>query len=324
MGTSTYSRALTVSFGAVLLASCGGSQPPMAGGTVARAGRSSAHHQDYRYTGKAQSFVVPKGVAQITVVASCASGPIIRGSSCQRSGGKGGLVHATIPVRAGEKLGLFVGGRGALGWGCDNSQYGNADGGFNGGGDGGPGIFFYNGYYANWAGDGGGGASDVRQGGDSLAGRIVVAAGGGGGAEGPGVGGAGGGQSGDPGGGKGGRGSCQGWGGEGATDNNGGKGGRGASRSGTHRGGPGSAGTLGVGGAGGAAPGVASGGGGAGGGYYGGGGGGSGDDYHGRCLHSANGGGGGGGSSYVEPTATNVKDEPGAASRGDGKIVIFW
>jgi len=62
------------------------------------------------------------------------------------------------------------------------------------------------------------------------------------------------------------------------------------------------------------------GGGGGGGGYYGGGGGGAG------AFESSGpgGGGGGGGSSWVEPSATNVKDIRGGASLGDGQIVISW
>jgi hypothetical protein len=36
------------------------------------------------------------------------------------------------------------------------------------------------------------------------------------------------------------------------------------------------------------------------------------------------GGGGGGGSSYVEKSATNVKETPGGAPRGNGKGVFSW
>jgi hypothetical protein len=36
------------------------------------------------------------------------------------------------------------------------------------------------------------------------------------------------------------------------------------------------------------------------------------------------GGGGGGASSFVEATATHVRSERGAASPGNGRIVISW
>jgi hypothetical protein len=36
------------------------------------------------------------------------------------------------------------------------------------------------------------------------------------------------------------------------------------------------------------------------------------------------GGGGGGGSSYIEKTATHVKDLAGGAPPGNGKITISW
>jgi hypothetical protein len=44
-----------------------------------------------------------------------------------------------------------------------------------------------------------------------------------------------------------------------------------------------------------------------------------------QCTSSVGaGGGGGGGSSYIEPGATNVKDQKGAAPPGNGQIVISW
>jgi large repetitive protein len=285
---------------------------------------STSHHKAFYFTGNAQSFVVPNGVTQITVVASGASGAIVHTAKCNQIGGTGGLVQATIPVTPNETLAVFVGGEGEIGGGClDYEGYG--DGGFNGGGNGG--ISGYDvGSPHNYSGGGGGGASDVRQGGSALANRVVVAAGGGGGgglasSQKTGGGGAGGGKSGGRGtGGHSGSGGCLGSGGLGGTPSKGGNGGGGAPQAN-----PGSPGALGLGGGGGSGASDTSaadggGGGGGGGGYYGGGGGGAGA----KCKSLGGGGGGGGGSSYVEPGATNVKDEKGAGSSGNGQITISW
>jgi hypothetical protein len=312
---------LSAGAAATFLAGCGTLQPPIQlPNDAADVGPSVSHHKMFHFTGKAQSFIVPKGVTQITVVASGASGPIIRsGSYCNVYGGMGGLVHATIPVRPSETLAVFVGGEGQVGGGLVGCLSGSGTGGFNGGGNGGQSINSSSGYYEYFSGDGGGGASDVRQGGSQLANRVVVAGGGGGagGLAGPmdGVGG--------PGGGKiGGRGigpvgsDCIGGFGRGGIQTEGGKGGRGASK--------GENGALGQGGLGGQGTYVkypgGGGGGGAGGGYYGGGGGGS----SATCHYVSPGGGGGGGSSFVEPGATNVKAKKGAGASGNGKITISW
>ncbi|MGA9419357.1 MAG: hypothetical protein WBV40_09420, partial [Candidatus Cybelea sp.] len=61
-------------------------------------------------------------------------------------------------------------------------------------------------------------------------------------------------------------------------------------------------------------------GGGGGGGYYGGGGGGAGSQ---STSGGGGGGGGGGGSSFVERSATHVKDVQGVAS-GNGQVVVSW
>jgi hypothetical protein len=66
------------------------------------------------------------------------------------------------------------------------------------------------------------------------------------------------------------------------------------------------------------------GGGGGGGGFYGGGGGGFYGGGGGGEAAFENSGGGGGGSSYVESSATHVKDLRGAARSGNGKIIISW
>jgi hypothetical protein len=331
MGIPVLRRSAVSSCVAVaMLAGCSGSQPPMDPVNGANdIGRSASYHQTFHYTGKAQSFAVPRGVMQVTVSASGASGPIVRGTECGRFGGRGGLVQATISVKPGEKLVLFVGGKGEIGWGC-GSQFGKGSGGFNGGANGGQSGYSSNGYYDEYYGDGGGGASDVRQGGTKLEDRVVVAGGGGGGggagySQSAGGGGAGGGKSAGRGGGRGESSTCQGWGGQGGSQNKGGSGGLGGPPPRSH----GTRGRLGLGGAGANEKPLSGGGGaggGGGGGYYGGGGGGSGSHCGGTTGdgRTGSGGGGGGGSSYVEPGATNVKDQKGAASPGDGRIVISW
>lgn len=322
--------ALSVSAAVILLGGCAGSQT-LAGAPSAATGygHSLSHHRTFHYTGNPQSFAVPKGVSAIAVAVSGASGPIVRGTSCSRFGGRGGLVHATIHVTSGETLSVYVGGKGALGWGC-GSQFGTGDGGFNGGADGGQSAYTSGGYYDEYYGDGGGGASDVRRGGSALDDRVVVA-GGGGGAGGAGNsqtnggGGNGGGNIAGRGGGEGGAQTCQGWGAHGGTQIDGGKGGRGGDPPRTH----GARGALGLGGVGGSekpSSGGGGAGGGGGGGYYGGGGGGSGAHCGGTSGdgHTGSGGGGGGGSSYVEPGATNITNQKGAALPGNGKVVISW
>jgi hypothetical protein len=294
---------------AALLTGCGAPLAPST--SQAAASRySAAHSMTFRYTGAQQSFTVPAGVTQITVDASGAGGAGIR----EVSGGKGGLVKATIAVKPGEDLAVFVGGTG----GVPKKGAGGA-GGFNGGGAGGNGG---NKIYPE-GGCGGGGGSDVRQNGSGLTDRVVIAAGGGGaGARtiyGDDGGGAGGGEIGEHGRGYHRNGNPDGQGGGGGTQTNGGKGGRGGRR-GPMKGGNGGRGALGLAGSGGTYI-YGGGGGGGGGGYYGGGGGGAGSD---STSGFGAGGGGGGASSYVEPGATNVKNEQGAGASGDGKIVITW
>jgi streptogramin lyase len=253
----------------------------------------------FYYTGQQQKFVVPSGVTNITVG--------VYGAAGWRA--KGGYVDATIPVTPGESLAIFVGEKGTAGEG----SYGRGVGGFNGGGNGDCGKYEYSG-----CGGGGGGASDIRQGGDGLANRVIVAGGGGGES---------GGENGGNGGGLRGRhgdggyyGGDVGGGGGGGTQTTGGAGGSGGDDM-CDPGGGGGSGALGIAGSGGPAGGGAAcdyggvGGGGGGGGYYGGGGGGGGSGRQ-------DGGGGGGGSSFVERTATNVKDMRGGSKVG--KIVISW
>jgi hypothetical protein len=164
---------LSVSVSAALLAGCSlplssskdqGDTPSIGlPNSAANVDRSASHQRIFHFTGKAQSFIVPKGVTQITVVASGASGPIIRsGTYCNVYGGMGGLVHATIPVRPSETLAVFVGGEGQVGGSLVGCLSGSGTGGFNGGGNGGQSINSSSGYYENFSGDGGGGASEAR------------------------------------------------------------------------------------------------------------------------------------------------------------------
>ncbi len=109
---------------AALLAACGGGNASMSIPAVLR--HSSSQSETFNYTGSKQKFVVPSYVTAVTITAAGASGG---GSGYNSSyyygpGGVGGWVQATIPVTAGEKLVVSVGGSGD-------------DGGFNGGGAGG-------------------------------------------------------------------------------------------------------------------------------------------------------------------------------------------
>jgi hypothetical protein len=255
----------------------------------------------FNYTGQEQTFVVPAGVTQITANVYGGAG----------AGGRGGYVVATIRVKPGQRLRIFVGGNGTAGQGT----YRGGAGGFNGGGAGA--CSYVSG--GGSCGGGGGGASDIRRGGSDLPNRVIVA-GGGGGHSGSDRGGKGGGLIGQNG--EGGYvGGYIGGGGGGGTQTAGGAAGSGAYET-CVAGKDGLPGDLGSGGSGGqsgggmACSGPGIGGGGGGGGYYGGGGGGGGG------TENEDGGGGGGGSSYVEPRATNVEITRGKSAVG--QIVISW
>ncbi len=146
-------RVLSSCVAATMLAACGGSQPPIGASVVSAGTQAPSRQRTFKYTGRKQSFKVPRGVAQITVAATGASGGYgdPKFSTATGRPGEGGFVTATIPVTPGERVAISVGGSGS-------------GGGFNGGGGG-------RGYY----GGNGGGASDVRQGGDRLTDRVVVA-----------------------------------------------------------------------------------------------------------------------------------------------------
>ena len=300
-----------------MLAGCGESQTVRAVPTMIEPQAFSVQRR-FHYTGKKQSFKVPSGVTSIAIVALGAAGAPDSMSSGSHGGyfGLGSRVYAVIPVRPGETLRVFVGGRGS------------DSGGFNGGGN--PGDPSSSGFPIF----GGGGASDVRENGDALRDRILVAAGGGGEGGGSydanrlGFGGNGGPLRGKPGG------SLYGAaGGLGGTQKSGGAGGLGGVGS---YGGDGSAGDSGAlgrggdGGGGGLDPYCNSsnyacrggGGGGGGGGYYGGGGGGGGS---GGAFYHSPGAGGGGGSSYVEPSGRRVRMWRGwKTATKNGLVVFSW
>ena len=302
--------ALSSCVAAAMLAGCGGSQLPTGVPLTTVAPDSYLNHHTFHYTGKRQWFKVPSGVKWIDVILRGAAG----GGTL---GGRGGRIHAIVPVTPGERLAVYVGGQGE-----------NGNGGFNGGANGG--------VLDQDVGSGGGGASDMREGGDRLANRILVAGGGGGqgGEQGysctdgqDGNGGNGGSSVGDSG-----VAGCpyynySGDGGTGGTQYQGGLGGHGGG--GPYGfGNPGADGSLGSGGAGGAnctytySCQAGGSGGGGGGGYFGGGGGGVGG---GGPSGAYGGGGGGGGSSYVEPSAKKFRSWKGwKDATGNGIVVVHW
>ncbi len=263
---------------------------------------ASTQYRAFDYTGKPQSFRVPSGVTQVTILANGAAGG---GASYYVAVGRGGRIHAVVPVKSSEVLYVYVGGSaitnyGGYNGGANAERWGECDGPF-----------------------GGGGASDVREGGQKLADRIVVA-GGGGGTGGDlcsysgGSGGQGGSRTGGPG--QDASGTGGGDGGGGGTQTSGGAGGeRGSGAYGSKS--DGKPGKLWLGGVGGKSgcSGNCPGGGGGGGGYYGGGGGGGGGYYYGS------GGGGGGGSSFAEKTAKGFQMYRGWKDNvGDGDVTIEW
>jgi Glycine rich protein len=302
---SRLTRPITVLGFASLISGCAGLPPSvnLAPRTDdVRLPSTSSQFKSFHYTGKPQLFTVPSGVTQVTILADGAGGGSGTGYA---PGGRGGHVHAVVPVQSNETLYVYVGG-------VTNSSGGGFDGGGNAEAWGYCGGAF-----------GGGGATDVREGGQSLANRIVVA-GGGGGAGGDlcsytqGQGGPGGARTGGPG--QNASGTGAGYGGTGGTQTRGGLGGNGGSGS-SGNGQRGKPGRLGVGGAGGktVCDGRCPAGGAGGGGYYGGGGGGGGG------YSGGSGGGAGGGSSFVEPSAKGFRMYRGSKNNtGNGYLTIEW
>jgi hypothetical protein len=294
---------------AALLTACGdhsGATIP----TVNAASLTFSHHRTFQFTGKPQRFKVPH-VRWLHVVVRGAGGAGGSGSVV-----RGGRVSALLPGSIDTELVVYVGGAGDL-----------TQGGYNGGGVGGPDK-----YCSNCAGYGGGGASDIRLSTGTLGDRVIVA-GGGGGSGGTnsdkyfgGAGGRGGGNTGASG--QGGGGSsgydCGGHGGGGGSQIAGGAGGSGGNcdvRTDYN----GSDGGFGYGGTGGTPYGAGAGGGGGGGFYGGGGGGGGSQGYTSSESYVAGGGGGGGGSSFVGKRATHSHLWQGWKNAvGNGVVVISW
>lgn len=267
----------------------------------------------FGFTGAAQTYTVPAGVAQLVIEAWGAAGSGAKG-------GKGGYAKATVPVTASTTLQVWVGGKGKVVSVVSGAPSSPAAGGWNGGGSGG-------GTDVSCTVYGAGGASDVRGGAFGLSDRLVVAGGGGGQGStdpsgGDGVGPCGTVGSGGAGGQVAGAGTLgsgtafaitAGSPGGGATVSSGGTAGAAGEyrvSTTTYPGYPGSAGLLGQGASGTGA--WYCGGGGGGGGYFGGGSGGA---------PSAN--GGGGGSSWAVGGASNVSFASGIQA-GDGTVVLTW
>jgi len=145
----TASRAVTILAGAALTAALA---------LPASAGASSA---SFTTPGGPYQFKVPFGVSSIKATAVGGAGGM--GASFGGKPGRGALIEAELPVKAGEILFVYVAGNGGSG------LKGGA-GGVNGGGAGGEGL----------TAGGGGGASDIRTAEGDLSSRILVAGGGGG------------------------------------------------------------------------------------------------------------------------------------------------
>ena len=69
------SYALSGGVALALLAACGGSQPPIGAPGAMAQSRAAHGSKTFDYTGSEQHFKVPRGVTQLTVTASGASGP---------------------------------------------------------------------------------------------------------------------------------------------------------------------------------------------------------------------------------------------------------
>ena len=109
---------------------------------------------DYAYTGGQQTFTVPAGITQVTIMVWGA-----QGGSSYNSGGKGGYANGTLAVTTGQTITIVVGGQPAF-----NNTSGYHTGGWPDGGAG-----WYNG-------QSGGGSSYAIYGGS----KVIVAGGGGG------------------------------------------------------------------------------------------------------------------------------------------------
>jgi hypothetical protein len=251
----------------------------------------------FSYTGASQTFTIPSGVTTIRAEGIGAAGGRGR-STVIAAGGLGGRLISDLTVTPGEKISVFVGGKGGNAKSTLGGASGTSLGGFNGGG------------WGRDDGGGGGGGTDIRRGGIALNDRIFVVGGGGGGGEQEGSNSAEkGGNGGNGGGGTAGNGIP----GAGSSSSSGGKGG--TQSAGGFGGLAGSNGDLGVGGN---STNTIRRGGGGGGGYYGGGSGGN----NGSGQRRAGGGGGGGSSFSSGPITTNELGYTSAT--GDGSLTISY
>lgn len=123
----------------------------------------------FSYTGGPQEMVAPiKGKYLIQAMGAngadrtaAQAGLYWYGSPNTFLGGRGGYSAGYKDFEAGEKSMVFVGGKGEPG--NDNGTVGYyAKGGFNGGGNGSPGLLIHGTTMNAWGGNGGGGSSDVR------------------------------------------------------------------------------------------------------------------------------------------------------------------
>ena len=123
----------------------------------------------FNYTGGPQEMVAPlKGKYFIEAMGAngadrtaAQAGLYWYGSPNTFLGGRGGYSAGYKDFEAGEKSMVFVGGKGEPG--NDNGTVGYyAKGGFNGGGNGSPGLLIHGTTMNAWGGNGGGGSSDIR------------------------------------------------------------------------------------------------------------------------------------------------------------------
>ncbi|MBQ1926207.1 MAG: hypothetical protein II180_08830, partial [Proteobacteria bacterium] len=127
--------------------------------------------QNFTYTGKVQSTMLPAGSYKLEVWGAQGGGSY--GNGTWKAGtGKGGYAVGTLTLNSASTVYIYVGGKGE----DANLNGTNVAGGFNGGG----GAVGDNDSDKDDGGGGGGGASDVRIGTDSLYSRVIVAGGGGG------------------------------------------------------------------------------------------------------------------------------------------------
>jgi hypothetical protein len=122
---------------------------------------------DFNYNGSVQEFIAPEsGIYKLETWGAEGGRNLTNPSSVS---GKGGYSKGELHLNKGEKLYVYVGGKGTdTPYDADDAPGTNIAGGWNGGGNGTNG------------GGGGGGATDIRKGGTALNNRIIVAGGAGG------------------------------------------------------------------------------------------------------------------------------------------------